>query len=81
MKKTRWFFHPVFIFVFSVIALGLSLFLFIYWYMEVSTGLEAIVGKYQLDRGQILESRTWVVIMVLSILVGLILTGILVIFV
>jgi two-component system phosphate regulon sensor histidine kinase PhoR len=81
MKKTRWFFHPVFIFVFSVIALGLSLFLFIYWYMEVSTGLEAIVGKYHLDRGQILESRTWVVIMVLSILVGLILTGILVIFV
>ncbi len=81
MNKTKWIFHPILIFILSVMALALSLFLFIYWYMEVSTGLEAIVRKYHLDRGQILASQTWVVIMVLSILVGLILTGILVIFV
>ncbi len=81
MKKTKWFVHPIFIFVFSIVALGLSLFLYIYWYMEVSIGLEGIINKYQLDRGQILASQTWVVIVVLSILVSIILTGMLVIFV
>lgn len=81
LKRTKWYFHPIFIFVFSIFSLGLSLFLYIYWYMEVSIGLDAIIRRYQLDRGQILESRTWVVIVVLSILVGIITIGILVIFV
>lgn len=73
--------HPVLIFIFSIIALAMSLFLYIYWYMEVSTGLEGVVKKFDLDRGQFLESQTWVVIMVLSILVGIILIGLFIIFV
>jgi signal transduction histidine kinase len=81
ITRLKWFFHPVFIFVFSVLALALSLFLYIYWYIEVSAGLKAAVRRYNLDPQHILEAQTWVVILVLSILVGLILVGILIIFV
>jgi len=79
--KSKWFFHPILILVFSIVALVLSLFLYIYWYIEVSTGLKKIVLELNLDPGQVLESQTWVVIMVLSILVGIILMGIFIIFV
>ncbi|MDM8525642.1 HAMP domain-containing sensor histidine kinase [Desulfococcaceae bacterium HSG8] len=81
MNRSKWFFHPVFVFIFSIIALGTSLFLYIYWYMEVSTGLESLVRKFNLNPDQVLESETWVVIMVLSILVAIILVGIFSIFV
>lgn len=80
MKAPRWFLHPVSIFVLSIIALGLSLFLYIYWYVEVSAGLQTVIQKYNLDAGQFFKLQTWVVIMVLSVLVALILTGIFVIF-
>lgn len=80
MKAPRWFLHPISIFVLSITALGLSLFLYIYWYVEVSAGLQAVIQKYNLDARQFFKLQTWVVIMVLSILVALILTGIFIIF-
>jgi two-component system, OmpR family, phosphate regulon sensor histidine kinase PhoR len=81
MKRSIWFLHPISIFVFSIIALGLSLFLYIYWYVSVSTGLKAVIEKTNLDPQQFIAWQTWVVIMVLSILVGIILVGIFTIFV
>ena len=81
MNRVKWFFHPVLIFILSIAALAVSLFLYIYWYIEVSTGLNRIIKKYNLDPSQFLEIKTWVVILVLSILVGLILTGVFTIFV
>lgn len=81
MKRTLWLFHPISIFVFSIIALGLSLFLYIYWYIEVSAGLMAIIQKTNLDPNQFVAWQTWVVIMVMSILVGIILVGIFLIFI
>jgi len=81
MNRTKWFFHPIFIFVLSIVALVTSLFLYIYWYVEVSTGLKSVVNKFNLDSSQVLEPQTWIVIMVLSILVGIILLGIFTIFV
>ena len=81
MNRFRWFYHPIFIFVFSIVALAASLFLYIYWYMEVSAGLQAVVAKHNLDPDQFLEAQTWVVILVLSILVGIILAGVLLIFI
>ena len=80
IDRTKWFFHPIVIFVFSIVALALSLTLYIYWYIEVSTGLAAIVQKFNLDAAQIFTSQTWVVILVLSILVAMILLGIFIIF-
>ena len=81
MYRSKWFFHPILILIFSIVALAMSLFLYIYWYMEVSAGLKKVILELNLDPGQILESQTWVVIMVLSILVGIILMGIFIIFV
>jgi len=81
MNRVKWFFHPVLIFILSIAALAASLFLYIYWYIEVSTGLQRIIKYYNLDPSQFLEIKTWVVILVLSILVGLILTGVFTIFV
>ncbi len=80
MSRSKWFFHPIAIFIFSILALGLSLFLYIYWYVKVSTGLKAVVRRFNLDSGQVLASQTWVVILVLSILVVIILLGIFTIF-
>jgi signal transduction histidine kinase len=81
MHQLKWFFHPILIFIFSIVAVALSLFLYIYWYVEVSTGLKRVMEKASLDRDQVLASQTWMVILVLSILVGIILMGIFIIFV
>ncbi len=81
MNSIKWFFHPVFIFILSIVALGTSLFLYIYWYVGVYTGLKAVVYKFSLDSSEVLKPQTWIVIMVLSILVGIILLGIFTIFV
>ncbi len=81
IDRSKWFFHPVFIFVFSIIALAASLVLYIYWYVEVSAGLASMVRKFNLDTGHIFAPQTWVVILTLSILVGIILMGIFIIFV
>jgi len=81
MDRTKWFFHPLLILVFSILALAVSLFLYIYWYLEASAGLKAIVRRFNLDAHQVLSLDTWVVILVLSILVGIILMGIFIIFV
>ena len=81
MRQTKWFFHPILIFIFSITAVALSLFLYIYWYVEVSAGLKRVLEKASLDRDQALASQTWMVILVLSILVGIILMGIFIIFV
>jgi len=81
MNRSRWLFHPILILIFSILALGTSLFLYIYWYIEASTGLKSIVKRFNLDTEQVLASQTWVVILVLSLLVGIIFLGIFIIFV
>jgi len=81
MNHSKWIFHPIFIFILSIIALILSLFLYIYWYVEASKGLNTLVHKFNLNPDQVLASQTWVVIVVLSILVGIILMGIMFIFI
>ncbi|HPC04766.1 MAG TPA: HAMP domain-containing sensor histidine kinase [Syntrophales bacterium] len=78
--REKWFFHPIFVFIASVLALGASLVLYIYWFVGVSAGISDLVHRFNLDRSQIFEPQTWVVILVLSLLVGLILAGIFIIF-
>ena len=81
MNQLKWFFHPMIVFIFSVLAVCLSLVLYIYWYVEVSAGLKRVLEKANLGPEQALASQTWVVILVLSILVGIILMGLFFIFV
>ncbi len=80
MNRTRWIIFLITIFVLSAVTLGFSLFLYIYWYIKVSTGLEALAQKFNLGRVDMASADTWVVITVLSILVGLILIGLFFIF-
>lgn len=79
MSQSKWFLHPILIFVSSIAAVALSLTLYIYWYVEVRTGLKSVLEKSNLESGQV--PHTWMVILVLSILVGIILMGIFIIFV
>jgi len=72
MNRTKWLITLILIFVSSCAALGVSLFLYIYWYIKVRTGLNRLVERFNLDTVDILASHTWVVITVLSILVGII---------
>jgi two-component system phosphate regulon sensor histidine kinase PhoR len=81
MKQTKWFIHPITVFVLSTVALAISLFLYIYWYVQVSSGLKSVIDRYQLNASQFFEAQTWVVILILSLLVGVILAGILIIFI
>jgi len=80
-NSVRWFIHPILVFILSVVALATSLVLYIYSYLKVSTGLQRIVMTYKLDQEGFFEFKTWVVILVLSILVGLIVVGVFIIFV
>ena len=81
MAQDKWFFHPLLVFVFSIAAVVLSLFLYIYWYVEASAGLKAVIKRSNIPPENVLASQTWVVILVLSILVGIIMMGIFIIFV
>jgi len=75
MNHPRWFFHPIVILIISVVALGTSLILYIYWYLEASIGLQRLMERFSLDTDQVMAPQTWVVILILSILVGVILIG------
>ena len=81
MRQSKWFLHPILIFISSVTAVTLSLTLYIYWYVEVRADLRTITEKANLESNQVLTAQTWMVILVLSILVGIILMGIFIIFV
>ena len=80
MNRSKWFIHPIMILVISVVAVFTSLVLYIFWYVEVSLGLQEAIETAGSDSDLIFTPQTWVVILVLSILVGLIIFGITVIF-
>ncbi|MBI9075072.1 MAG: HAMP domain-containing histidine kinase [Desulfatibacillum sp.] len=81
MNQPKWFTHPVTMLVLSIVALAGSLSLYIYWYVEASASLHTIARMFNTDPAQFSKPGTWVVITVLSLLVGVILLGILTIFV
>ena len=81
MKQVKWLFHPILVFIFSVTALVASLFLYIYWYLGVRSGFRSAMERFNLEQDQVFAADTWVVILVLSILIGIILLGIFIIFV
>jgi len=81
MTQSKWLFHPILILIYSIVALVMSLFLYIYWYVKVSSGMTELVEKFDLPHEKVLAMETWVVILMLSILVGIILMGMIIIFV
>ncbi len=79
--KSNWLLRPVTIFVFSLLALGTSLYLYITSYLRVNDAFAMFVRKHNLDARQLLDSHTWVTILILSILVGSIILGFSLVFV
>ncbi len=75
MKRIKLMPNAIFIFIFSLVALVSSFVLYIYWYIEITVGLDDVVDKFNIDPHQVFESQPALVIVVLSLLVGLILTG------
>lgn len=81
MIKSRWFYHPLFIFIFSLIALGSSLIIYIRSYLRVHEALEEVVLKYNLNSESMFATETWVLVLTLSLLVAVILAGLLIIYI
>jgi two-component system phosphate regulon sensor histidine kinase PhoR len=81
MIKSKWFYHPLFIFIFSLVALVTSLFIYIRSYLKVNQAFNQVVLRYNLNAGQFLQTETWVVILVLSLLVAIILSGLFIIYI
>jgi len=67
--------NSIFLFIFSLVTLVTSFVLYIYWYIEISSGLDELVTKFHIDPQQVTESQTALVIVVLTLLVSLIVTG------
>ncbi len=81
MIKSRWFYHPLFIFIFSLLALGSSLLIYIRSYLRVNAALEDLVIKYHLNAESMIQTETWILILTLSLLVAVILAGLLIIYI
>ncbi len=77
----RWVFHPVSMLVYSILALVTSLFLYIYWYVEADTAIRALARTFNADANQFTSYRTWLVISIMSILLGIILMNMIIFFV
>jgi signal transduction histidine kinase len=74
-NRYKWLPHPTVLFLFSMAALGLTLFLCIYWYIEVKNGLEEFIDRLNFDPFLIFQSRTWIVIIIFTLIGGVILAG------
>jgi two-component system, OmpR family, phosphate regulon sensor histidine kinase PhoR len=81
MLRSKWFFHPLFVFIFSIIALGTSLFIYISSYLKVNDAFKEFVLKHNTVGQKLFDSETWVMILITSILVAIIITGLAIIFV
>lgn len=81
MTKSKWFFHPLFIFIFSLVAVLTSLFIYIRSYLRVHAAFTEVVHKYHINQSQFLETETWVLVLVLSLLVAIISVGLMMIFI
>ncbi len=81
MFKARWYNNPVIIFIFSLAALGFSLYFYIDSFLKVNEAFNNFVVSRNLDPKQFLETETWVFILILSVLVGIIIVCLVIIFV
>ncbi len=80
LDRTRWYLQPVFLFSFSAVSLVLSTFIFIYWYMEITAIVEALIRRLNLDPDQFIGNWGWELVTLMTVLAGIILTGMLLTF-
>jgi len=75
MLKSKWYFHPLFVFIFSLVALGSSLGIYIRSYLRVNDALEKFMRLHKITPEKFFDTEAWVTILTLSILVAIILFG------
>ncbi len=76
-NPSRWYLHPLFIFTCSTLALAASLLITVQWYMEITAGLEIVVKRFNINPELIFPSKTGMILLVLTALITVVLTGIL----
>jgi signal transduction histidine kinase len=81
MIKSKWYFHPLFVFIFSLIALGSSLAIYIRSYLRVNDALDRYVRLHRITPEKLFDTEAWVTILILSILVAIILSGMFLIYI
>ncbi len=81
MIRRTWIFHPLSVFIFSILALGLSLYLYISWYLQASQIFDDYVRQFNIDPTLFENPTSWTIIVEMSLLVGVILIGLFIIFV
>ncbi|MDY0161687.1 HAMP domain-containing sensor histidine kinase [Desulfobotulus sp.] len=80
MRLRRSLQNTMLVMLVSVTALGISFYLYIRWFMEVKTGLQDLARTLNLDGDRVMAPETFSVVFTLSVLVGLILVGLSVIY-
>lgn len=81
MLRSKWFFHPLFVFIFSLIALGTSLFIYIRSYLKVNDAFKEFVLKHNMSGTKLFDSDTWIMILITSVLVAIIIAGLAIIYI
>ncbi|MCP3942019.1 MAG: HAMP domain-containing histidine kinase [Desulfobacteraceae bacterium] len=81
LNPSRWYLHPVFIFACSIFALATFLVLTVSLYMEITSALEVVILKFNIDPTSVFPSKTGMIILVLSLLITVVLAGILLAFI
>jgi two-component system, OmpR family, phosphate regulon sensor histidine kinase PhoR len=81
LNPSRWYLHPVFIFACSIFALATFLVLTVSLYMEITSALEVVILKFNIDPTSVFPSKTGMTILVLSLLITVVLAGILLAFI
>tara|TARA_B100000925_G_scaffold291891_1_gene282222 strand:+ start:7348 stop:8334 length:987 start_codon:yes stop_codon:yes gene_type:complete len=81
MKKVPWYVSPPAVFVFSLISIIAAIVFYIYWAVKAQIGIEEFLEKFNLSSDPLLEVNTWLTILVYSFLFGVVLVGLVVIYV
>lgn len=81
MFKARWYNNPVIVFILSLVALIFSLYFYIDSFLKVNNAFTKFVESRNLDPKQFTDSETWVFILILSFLVGIIIVFLSIIFI
>jgi signal transduction histidine kinase len=81
MANSPWYFHPVTLLAVAIGLIAMFLFLSLYWFLRVTTDLENLIIKFNIEAGQFILSRTWLVVVILSVLVAITSAGIFIIFI
>ncbi len=81
MTRSYWYTHPLFIFVISLLALGSALSIYISTYLRFNKAFGQFMESRNIEPLRLLDHTTWFNILIMSILIGLIIAGIVIIYV